>query len=554
MTSEELQRYTLLARAVAGFNVSVELCADDRPWADGQTIYVPEDQMAFWRDEIVVQAALLAAGSLAPSVVAKTMGRASLRLRYVTLETARAMHMLGDSVPRAVTRRIANIYHGPITNSPKESYERARSDEKLLEAPPWLGTVKPSKVFFNSDAKTGGAASDQDLEHGLEESTQEEFDDEEETERSKILELISSPLRNSLSEAMQKFFGAGNTPSDDGAGGEELRVGGNRAGKVGNDARVAGNLDRAAIELLGRPVGYSYPEWDWRTKTYQPDHCTVTEFDPPVTYEPEELDPGFDLRMRRELARLGLAHERHRRQAEGDTLDVSALVDFVVDNKAGITGDERVYEVRRRTAHDLGVVVLLDITGSTEDSEYGHRIFDEQRQLAARLIGTFEELGDRVAGYGFQSWGRNGVRFLRIKSFEDRYDVAAQRRLAAMEPGGFTRLGAAIRHGCHLATEKSGVRNTLLVVVGDGFPYDDGYESRYAQEDSRRALSEAVATGTGCACVSVRSGTEDDVLERVWGHVPYLKLDKPDDLAPKLMRTLRRSLREAVAHGRDGRG
>ncbi len=178
------------------------------------------------------------------------------------------------------------------------------------------------------------------------------------------------------------------------------------------------------------------------------------------------------------------------------------------------------YELKRRTAHDLGVLILLDSTGSTGESEEGRRVFDEQRALAARLTAGFDELGDRVACHGFQSWGRHAVNYLRVKGFDDRYDHAAQRRLAALEPGGFTRLGAAIRHGTHLLATKAGTSNTLLVVVGDGLPYDDGYEQRYAQEDCRRALREAVIAGVGCACVSVRSATEPEVIERVWGNVP----------------------------------
>jgi nitric oxide reductase activation protein len=265
------------------------------------------------------------------------------------------------------------------------------------------------------------------------------------------------------------------------------------------------------------------------------------------------LDNGDDARLRRELARLGLAHERHRREQHGDSLDMTALTEYVVDRAMGVSVDDRVYELKRRTAHDLGVVVLLDVTGSTSDSDEGRRVFDDQRQVAARLIATLDELGDRVAGYGFQSWGRNGVRFLRIKEFDDRWDLAAQRRIASMEPGGFTRLGAAVRHGTHIVTEKSGTINTLLIVVGDGLPYDDGYEHRYAQEDSARALSEAVNAGVGCACLSVKTSTEPEILERVWGHVPYIHLDRVSDLHREVMPVFRRGLREAARLGADGR-
>jgi len=99
-------------------------------------------------------------------------------------------------------------------------------------------------------------------------------------------------------------------------------------------------------------------------------------------------------------------------------------------------------------------------------------------------------------------------------------------------------------------SERSGTSNNLLVVVGDGLPYDDGYEHRYAQEDCRRALEEAVIAGVGCACVSVRTGTDPDVLQRVWGHVPYEALEHPSQLASKITVLFRRALKEAAASRR----
>jgi nitric oxide reductase NorD protein len=194
--------------------------------------------------------------------------------------------------------------------------------------------------------------------------------------------------------------------------------------------------------------------------------------------------------------------------------------------------------------------VLLDATGSTGESAEGARVFDEQRLLAARLTAALEDLGDRVATYGFYSRGREAVRFLRVKDFDDRYDHASQRRLSALTPGGYTRLGAAIRHGTQVLTSRAGTSMMLLVVVGDGLPYEDGYEHRYAQEDSRRALHEAVASGVGCACLSVRSSTEQEILERVWGDVPHRRLEDASELQRHVRPLFRDAMRAAAASRR----
>jgi nitric oxide reductase activation protein len=415
-----------------------------------------------------------------------------------------------------------------------------------------MGTIRPARVLRNSPMLGGGSPTDADRAGTSKTVDMPELDEDEDTERSRILELFSAPaMQNPLAQYLQKLLGMGRSPSaDEGAGGDELPVGSQQAGPVGANAKRTDAAAEVAFGFDGPPVGRLYPEYDCHKTRYRPDWCSVTEYDPRPSEAERQLERTDDRRLRRELARLGLAQERHRRQDEGDVLDVSALIDFVVDRRSGTAGDPRVYELKRRTAHDLGVLVLLDATGSTGESGEGQRIFDEQRELAARLTASFDELGDRVATYGFQSWGRSRVQFLRVKGFDDRYDHAAQRRLAALDPGGFTRLGAAIRHGAWMLSEHAGTSSTLLVVVGDGLPYDDGYEHRYAQEDCRRALREAVVAGVACACVSVRSSTEPDVIEKVWGNVPHRSLERPSELAGHVTPLFRGALKEAAASRR----
>jgi len=543
-----VERFALLASAIAGRRVAVVPGEAERTYCDGERIYAATPE----RDTLVVQAALLAIGSLEPRIVARLAGRRRLRHRYLTLEAARAAGDPALPMPSSVARRIQALHGGPVGASAEESLALAGSErEAVPEAPEWLGTIRPSRILMGAPG-FGGSPTEKERSGSAKQVDMPELDEDEDSERSRILELFSAPaMQNPLAQYLQKLLGMGRSATpEEGGGGDELPVGGNRVGRVGANAKRMEAPEDLIVELVSTPVGRRYPEWNWLSGRYRPDWCAVAEYDPRPAEHPAREDPGDDRRLRRELARLGLAHERHRRQDEGDVLDISALIEFVVDRGAGVIGDPRVYELKRRTAHDLGVLVLLDATGSTGESEEGQRVFDEQRRLAARLTAAFDELGDRVAGYGFQSWGRDRVQFLRIKGFDDRYDHAAQHRLASLEPGGFTRLGAAIRHATHLLSTQAGTGNTLLIVVGDGLPYDDGYEHRYAQEDSRRALDEAVRAGVACACVSVRSATDPDVLERVWGNVPHRALERPSDLARHATPLFRGALREAAASRR----
>jgi Mg-chelatase subunit ChlD len=546
-----LAHFALLARSVAGRPVAVLGGVADRSFTDGESIFLadelPERELVA---ALVVQASLLAAGSLDPRIMARITGRRSLRLKYLTLEAARAAAQLGYLLPARTVAMIGEVWDGPVPESAQESLAWAgQPRRKVPEAPEWLGTIKPIRLLRSNPAGAGGAPTDKDREGTSWEEELRELDDEEESERSRILELFSAPIRNPLASMMQKFFGMGRTPGE-GGGGAELPVGGRQAGPVGDKAKQAQMPAGFSLELSATPIGYRYPEWDFRKGVYREDHCAVAEFDPPppdpVDGELEPID-ARDLRLRKELARLGLSHERHRRQHEGDVIDLTALIELFVDRAAGHAGDPRVYEVKRRTAHDLGVLVLLDATGSTGESAEGRRVFDGQRLLAARLTSALDELGDRVATYGFYSRGREAVRFLRVKDFDDRYDHAAQRRLESLTPGGYTRLGAAIRHATHLLIKRAGTAQMLLVLVGDGLPYEDGYEHRYAQADSRRALFEAVAQGVGVACVSVRSSTEEEVLERVWGEVPHRRLEDANELARHVRPLFSEALKRASA-------
>ena len=55
-------------------------------------------------------------------------------------------------------------------------------------------------------------------------------------------------------------------------------------------------------------------------------------------------------------------------------------------------------------ARNLGVLILLDASGSATDADPdGLSVHDHQRRAAATLAVTLEELGDRVAVYGFRS-------------------------------------------------------------------------------------------------------------------------------------------------------
>ena len=63
---------------------------------------------------------------------------------------------------------------------------------------------------------------------------------------------------------------------------------------------------------------------------------------------------------------MGL-HRRHR-QAQGDDIDIDAVVEARVEAMAGSVPDESVYLDSLRRRRDLSVLLLLDISGSTAEA------------------------------------------------------------------------------------------------------------------------------------------------------------------------------------------
>ena len=68
--------------------------------------------------------------------------------------------------------------------------------------------------------------------------------------------------------------------------------------------------------------------------------------------------------------------------------------------------------------------------------------------------------------------------------------------------GGYTRLGAPIRHLTSRLLAQASERR-LLLLIGDGLMCDEGYEGRYAWADVAHAVEEAEAAGVAIYYVGV---------------------------------------------------
>lgn len=536
-------RFVLLASALAGRPMAVAAVDPGVPaWTDGRTVFIDLD--ADRETELhclAVQASLLSAESLEPRILEKLVRRPAATRRYLSLEGHRALHALQDLLPSSVLR-LADPVTAQRTDSPESSLMLALGSEEIPEPPATFGAIRPRMVRHGRSDRTEGLGAVRAAAQGKDAVLRELEDDVGDVP---VVDFLTSPVGGggAIGRLLKRLFGETRS-SGSGAAGADAPTRVTRSGQ-----RVA----RLSSPTTGRPFAsdegaiasggeFVYPEWDLYHHSYRPGWCTVVE------RNPDEGDrapiPLRDARkLRRALARVGTELERHRRQTQGEELDLDAAVESYVEVRSGTFSDDAIYVESQRTRRDLSVLVLLDVSGSAaEPSPSGGAVHEHQLSVATDLTAALYEVGDRVALYGFRSQGRSAVHVFPVKRFDDGLSTLTEGRVDGLRPGGFTRLGAAVRHSAWRLEQQGGTARRLLVVLSDGFAYDHGYEGAYGQADARRALSEARHRGIGCLCLSVASSADAEELRRVFGSAAFAAVGSPDDVAGALARLFRAAL------------
>jgi nitric oxide reductase NorD protein len=548
-------RFRFLATFLAGRPVGVtEAPAGEAAHTDGRLVFVSAGRsVSEQRREVLVQGALLGAGSLDHGLVRALRRRPKVARRYLALEGRRVFAELAARIPLAATLRPEGE---PTTSTADESLEVARGRRTVADPPEWFGVIRPSRLL-GASAGSSTRPSDNDLRLEFEPTDVPEANDDgdgEQGEESKILRLFDNPLfkSNTLSDFLHKLFGASRSAGDGAPGGEMPVRSIQRVERVGPNARpLAIPLRFTSDGTPGSAVGVGgalYPEWDVHNNRYRPEWCRVIDF--PLISAPDVSAAGVqhDEVLRRRLSRLGLGPKVLRRRPDGDDIDIEALIDLFVDLRSGYSPPEHIYLERRKLARNLGVLILLDASGSATDADPdGLSVHEHQRRAAATLAVTLEELGDRVAVYGFRSHGRSAVHLPAIKPFDQRFGAGGGARLNQLQPAGYTRLGAGIRGAGEILKTEAGTPNRLLVVLSDGFPYDDGYEARYAEADAHKALEELRTDGVACLCLSIGASTPTDALHRVFGSASHANAPKLADLSPRMDELFLAALKELAA-------
>ncbi|OMC47119.1 VWA domain-containing protein [Mycobacterium sp. IS-1264] len=554
---DQPQVFGLLASALAGSAVAVaELQPGEPSWTDGQTIYLDPSAPARAKLEAVaVQASMLAAGSLDPDVVRSLVRRPRLAKRYLAIEGHRALVANSDLLPGTLAS-MGNRDVASRTGSAVDSLRIAEGREAIDDPPPEFGVIRAAKVLAAGSAKPEDRRNAVHVPRGdgakqLEELEDGAIDDSDDPD------MFTSPVGGGgfIGKWLKKMLSsARKTGSGGGPPGADTPT--HRTNSANRGLHAVASLASTASEEVDDHEthsdvdGVTYPEWDVTRRSYRPAWCTVREIEgeikPSATHA---IDAAIG--VRRPLSRLGMGLHRRHRQPQGDDIDIDAAVEARVEVLAGSVPDEAVYLDSLRRRRDLSVLLLLDVSGSAaEPGTVGRTVHEQQRAAVANLAVALHDLGDRVALYAYYSQGRRAVNMVPVKRFDDHLDSRVMKRLNSLEPGAYSRLGAAIRHGSAVLEARGGTSRRLLVVLSDGLAYDHGYERAYGAADARRALIEARRRGTGCVCLTIGAGTDVQSLRRVFGSTAHATIARPDQLAGVVGPLFRSALRSAEVHRR----
>ena len=160
---------------------------------------------------------------------------------------------------------------------------------------------------------------------------------------------------------------------------------------------------------------------------------------------------------------------------------------------------------------DVTTALLLD--GSSSLGAHSGKVFELELACADSLSQAMTLARERHGIFVFTGNTRHRVDVRCLKDFDQPRFVAPSD--LGLVTGGYTRLGAPIRHLTSRLLAQPSERR-LLILIGDGLMSDEGYEGRYAWADVAHAVEEADEAGVAIYYIGVGT-TRVDPLPEVFG-------------------------------------
>ncbi|MGX1810609.1 MorD protein [Nocardia sp. NPDC055321] len=278
-------------------------------------------------------------------------------------------------------------------------------------------------------------------------------------------------------------------------------------------------------------AGIPYPEWNLWTGAFLPDHVAVLERKHATRQSPvANVSPDI---------RRWFAEHTHRAMRtgleDGSDLDIDRYVNHFVDLRTGVGQQPRFFRDLLPSSRDVTTALLLD--GSSSLGIHGGRLFRLELECADALSRAMTLARERHGIFVFTGNTRHRVEVGCLKDFDDPHFVDPG--TLGLLTGGYTRLGAPLRHLTRRLLEQPSQRR-LAIVIGDGLMSDEGYEGRYAWADVAHAVEEAEDAGVFLYYIGV-GPTRVDPLPEVFGVRRSTRIRRVDEL-PRVLAHIHREL------------
>lgn len=277
--------------------------------------------------------------------------------------------------------------------------------------------------------------------------------------------------------------------------------GGEAAKSVFNaDTSIDFELLHAPLEK-GLPGGHFYPEWNYKKNYYMKDHCQLVEDPLSIKLGDEDFKKTL-----MDKYRFQIKHWQSRIQAlfseplwlkkltEGDEIDIDEVIRDLGSMQRRQNVTARWYMSRKKQFNDTEIVILFDQSQSSDSWVGNRRVLDITLEAVGNAGLLFDQIFEDVTVAGIWSSTRHNCSFQIYKRNREPWSTF-YKKVSAIEPQGYTRLGPAIRHAAkHL--QKSVHKKKLILLLTDGKPTDvDGYEGPTGINDVAQACREAEVSG-----------------------------------------------------------
>ncbi len=283
----------------------------------------------------------------------------------------------------------------------------------------------------------------------------------------------------------------------------------------------------------------TYDEWNYKDRSYKENFCKVFPKAPIVsdsTFYKKTLSDNRSTLMglRKMLTTVNNKYQQQRRQPQGEELDIDAVTDLFVDVKSGHTPSEKIYLSKRKKEKDLSILLLLDISLSSDGYAAGNRVIDVEKQVSILFGEILNEFNIDFSIDCFYSKTRNHSSYITLKGFDENWDTA-KHKVGGIEPGGYTRIGAALRHSGALL-DKRDTKNKWVILISDGKPNDyDKYEGKYGINDVKQALRELNERQINSYALAIEAQAKY-YLPQMFGQNHYQILTNPVELLQSLVK------------------